>query len=110
MTVVLISGGIDISVGSVVAMTCMLLAWMMENKGVNAIVAIILVLIVGVVFGLIQGWLISYLKIQPFIVTLAGMFFARGMTAVISVDMITIKMKLFLLWQSLKYIYPSEVR
>jgi ribose/xylose/arabinose/galactoside ABC-type transport system permease subunit len=106
MTVVLISGGIDISVGSVVAMTCMLLAWMMENKGVNAIVAIILVLIVGVVFGLIQGWLISYLKIQPFIVTLAGMFFARGMTAVISVDMITIKNETFLAMAKSKIYLP----
>jgi simple sugar transport system permease protein len=90
MTVVLITGGIDISVGSVVAMTCMLLAWMMEIKGVGAIPAIAIVLVIGIIFGLVQGFLIAYLKIEPFIVTLAGMFFARGMTAVISVDTITI--------------------
>lgn len=106
MTVVLISGGIDISVGSVVAMTCMLLAWMMEVKGVNAIVAIIAVLLVGIVFGFVQGWLISYLKIQPFIVTLAGMFFARGMTAIISVDMITIKNETFLAMAKSKIYLP----
>jgi simple sugar transport system permease protein len=50
----------------------------------------------GILFGAVQGWLISYLKIQPFIVTLAGMFFARGLTAVISLEMITITNKTFL--------------
>jgi len=105
----------------------MLLAWMMENKGINAVTAVIVVLIVGIVFGFVQGWLISYLKIQPFIVTLAGMFFARGMTAVISVDMITIKNEVFLAMAKSKinlpfggsvnkrgvlirpYIYPSVI-
>jgi simple sugar transport system permease protein len=96
MTIVLITGGIDISIGSVVAMTCMLLAWMMEKKGIGAVPAIIIVLVIGTVFGLIQGFLIAYLKIEPFIVTLAGMFFARGMTAIISVDTITISNKTFL--------------
>lgn len=106
MTIVLITGGIDISIGSVVAMTCMLLAWMMENKNMGAIPAILIVLCIGILFGLIQGWLIAYLKIQPFIVTLAGMFFARGMTAVISVDMITIKNKTFLAMANAKLYLP----
>jgi simple sugar transport system permease protein len=106
MTMVLITGGIDISVGSVVAMTCMLLAWMMENKGIGAIPALIIVLIVGIVFGFAQGWLISYLKIQPFIVTLAGMFFARGMTAIISTDMISIKNETFLALANAKVYLP----
>lgn len=90
MTIVLICGGIDISVGSVVGLTCMLLAWMMEKQGVNAYVAIGIVLAFGTLFGLFQGFLVSYLKIQPFIVTLAGLFMARGLTAVISANMITI--------------------
>ncbi|MDD3415362.1 MAG: sugar ABC transporter permease YjfF [Lachnospiraceae bacterium] len=106
MTMVLITGGIDISVGSVVAMTCMLLAWMMENKGIGAIPALITVLVVGVIFGFAQGWLISYLKIQPFIVTLAGMFFARGMTAIISTDMISIKNETFLALANAKVYLP----
>ncbi len=96
MTIVLITAGIDISIGSVIAMTCMLLAWMMEKKGMDAWVSIVIVLIVGVVFGLVQGFLVSYLNIQPFIVTLAGLFFARGMTAIISDEMITITNKTFL--------------
>lgn len=106
MTMVLITGGIDISIGSVVAMTCMLLAWMMEVKGVGALPAIVIVLLIGILFGFVQGWLISYLKIQPFIVTLAGMFFARGMTAMISVNMITIKNTTFLAIAKAKIYLP----
>ncbi len=106
MTIVLITGGIDISIGSVVAMTCMLLAWMMEKKGIGAITAIFIVLVTGIVFGLVQGWLIAYLNIQPFIVTLAGMFFARGMTAMISTEMITIKNETFLAMSKAKIYLP----
>lgn len=102
MTMVMITGGIDISVGSVVALTCMMLAWMMEIKGVGAVPALIIVLIMGLVFGLVQGFLIAYLKLQPFIVTLAGMFFARGMTAIISQEMISVKNELFLQWAKSK--------
>lgn len=96
MTMVLIIAGIDISVGSVVAVTCMMLAAMMERGKIGAVPAILIVLLFGIVFGAVQGWLIAYLKLQPFIVTLAGMFFARGLTAVISLEMITITNKTFL--------------
>lgn len=96
MTMVLITAGIDISVGSVIGMTCMLLAWMMEKKEMSAGLSILIVLIVGILFGLVQGFLVAFLKIQPFIVTLAGMFFARGMTAIISSDMISITNDTFL--------------
>lgn len=106
MTIVMITGGIDISVGSVVALICMLLAWMMENKGIGAVPAVIIVLIVGLVFGVMQGFLVAYLKIQPFIVTLAGMFFARGMTAIISQEMISIKNDVFLSWANANIYLP----
>ncbi|MBS7009017.1 ABC transporter permease subunit [Anaerostipes sp.] len=96
MTFVLITGGIDISIGSVIGVVCMMLAWMMEIKHMSAGLAIILVLAFGILFGLVQGFLVAYLKIQPFIVTLGGMFFARGLTAVISSDMISIKNETFL--------------
>lgn len=62
----------------------------------SAGLAIVLVLAFGIIFGLVQGFLVAYLKIQPFIVTLGGMFFARGLTAVISSDMISIKNETFL--------------
>lgn len=106
MTIVMITGGIDISVGSVVAMVCMILAWTMENAGWGAVQATAFVLVIGLVFGLVQGFLVAYLKIQPFIVTLAGMFFARGMTAVISREMISIKNEMFLGWAQFKIYLP----
>lgn len=83
MTCVMLTAGIDISVGSLIAMDCMFLAVGMEKWGMNAIVLMILVLLIGIVFGAVQGFCIGYLEIQPFIVTMAGMFFARGMTAMI---------------------------
>ena len=79
LTIVMITGGIDISVGSVTALVCMVLADLMENKGVNAYAAVLVALLIGVAFGIVQGFLVAYLDIQPFIVTLAGMFFGRGL-------------------------------
>ena len=96
LTIVMITGGIDISVGSVTALVCMVLADLMENKGVNTYVAVLVALLIGVAFGVVQGFLVAYLDIQPFIVTLAGMFFGRGMTAIISTDMISIKNEKFI--------------
>ena len=90
MTCVMLTGGIDISVGSVIAMDCMLLVYGMTEWHVSAPVMVILVLIIGLVFGAVQGFLVGYLDIQPFIVTMAGMFFARGMTAVICSGQISI--------------------
>ena len=106
MTIVMITGGIDISVGSFVAMGCMMLAWMMEKGGIGAVPAVIIVLVTGIVFGLVQGFLVAYMDIQPFIVTLAGMFFGRGMTAIISTDMISIKNEVFLKWANYRFYMP----
>ena len=95
MTCVMLTGGIDISVGSLVAMDCMFLAVGMEQWGMNAGLLCVLVLLIGVVFGLVQGFCVGYLEIQPFIVTMAGMFFARGMTAVICTDQVSISQNEF---------------
>ncbi|MDD6352107.1 ABC transporter permease subunit [Lachnospiraceae bacterium YH-ros2226] len=106
LTIVMITGGIDISVGSVTALVCMSSADIMQNKGMSAYAALILSLVIGLLFGLVQGYLVTYLKIQPFIITLAGMFFGRGLTAVISTDMIAIKNKTFLAWANEKMYIP----
>lgn len=90
MTLVMLTGGIDISVGSLIAMDCMILAYGMGVRGLPCIPLILLILGIGLVFGAVQGFLIGYMKIQPFIITMAGMFFARGMTAVICTDQISI--------------------
>lgn len=106
MTIVMITGGIDISVGSVTALVCMASAYAMENKGMNAVSALAISLIIGLLFGIVQGYLVTYLEIQPFIVTLAGMFFGRGMTAVISTDMISVKNEVFLKWATYRINLP----
>lgn len=90
MTCVMLTGGIDISVGSLVALDCMILAVGIEQWGWSSPVLMAFVLLVGIVFGLVQGFCIAYLGIQPFIVTMAGMFFARGMTAVLSTQQVSI--------------------
>ncbi len=90
MTCVMLTGGIDISVGSLIAMDCMLLAVGMEEWGMKSPVLMVIVLLIGLVFGLVQGCCVLFVEIQRFIVTMAGMFFARGMTAVICKDQVSI--------------------
>lgn len=110
MTCVMLTGGIDISVGSLIAMDCMILAYGMGVKGWPCIPLIILILVIGLVFGAVQGYLIGYLKIQPFIITMAGMFFARGMTAVICTDQISITEQMnhtFYAWANAKINLPG---
>ena len=92
ITCVMLAGGIDISVGSVVAMTCMFMAVGLSQWGLPSGVLIVLILIIGVVFGLAQGFCVAYLEIQPFIVTMAGLFFARGMTSIISKEQVSVPM------------------
>ena len=90
MTFVILSGGIDLSVGSVVALTTMVLAALVEHRGWSPTVAIPLVLLMGTAFGAFMGFLIQRYRLQPFIVTLAGMFLARGLCYLISIDSISI--------------------
>jgi simple sugar transport system permease protein len=85
LTIVMIGGGIDISVGAVTSLVTMS-SILYLNGGGNVFMSVLLSLGIGLAFGLVHGFLISYLEIQPFIVTLAGMFFARGMTTILSVN------------------------
>jgi len=86
LTIVMVAGGIDISVGGITALVVMSCVVHLDTQGGNVLTALILALCIGLAFGLVQGYLISYLEIQPFIITLAGMFFARGMTTIVSVE------------------------
>lgn len=90
MTFVIVSGGIDLSVGSVIALTTIISASLVEKQGWSPAIVIPMVLIMGALFGTFMGAIIHYFRIQPFIVTLAGMFLARGLCYVISIDTITI--------------------
>jgi len=69
MTCVMLTGGIDISVGSLVALDCMIMAVGVEKMGMGSPVLMAFILVIGVVFGAVQGFCIAYLEIQPFIVT-----------------------------------------
>jgi len=84
MSLVMITGGIDISVGAVTSLVCMCCAVHLDFNGGNVFTAILIALGIGLLFGLVQGLLIAYLDVQPFIVTLAGMFFARGLTTIVN--------------------------
>ncbi|MET2010665.1 sugar ABC transporter permease [Microbacterium chocolatum] len=83
MTIVILSGGIDLSVGAVVAFTSVA-GVMLMNIGVNGWLSIVLMIGFGALFGLVSGVLIQYFNVQPFIATLAMMFLARGLASILS--------------------------
>ncbi|KHJ53766.1 ABC transporter permease [Aureimonas altamirensis] len=85
MTFVILSGGIDLSIGSVIAFTSVFLA-VTISAGLNPFVALPLLLVVTAAFGAVMGAAIHYLTMPPFVVTLAGMFLARGAAFLISTD------------------------
>lgn len=93
LTIVMITGGIDISVGGVVGLVSMVVCMFLKGKfcslegmsaGVQVACAAGIAVLLGLAFGAVQGALVAYLEIQPFIITLAGMFFARGMITILS--------------------------
>jgi len=88
MTFVILTGGIDLSVGAVVAFTTVLLATLVERAGWHPLTAMALALGVGTAFGAAMGTMIQRYRLPPFVVTLAGMFLARGAATLISVDSI----------------------
>jgi simple sugar transport system permease protein len=90
MTFVILSGGIDLSVGSVIALTTMVSASLVEKQGWSPAAVIPLVLVLGATIGFIMGMVIQFFDVQPFIVTLSGLFLARGVCYLISIDSISI--------------------
>lgn len=90
MTFVILSGGLDLSVGSVVGCTSIAIAVLIRDWQFPPVLAAVVLLGFGVIYGMIVGSLIHFFKLPPFMVTLAGMFFARGLGFVISVNSIPI--------------------
>ncbi|TQJ88316.1 substrate-binding domain-containing protein [Streptomyces sp. SLBN-31] len=84
VTFVIVSAGIDLSVGSVAALSATVLAWSATSHGVPVVLAVVLSVATGVVAGLVNGFLIAYGKLPPFIATLAMLSVARGLSLVIS--------------------------
>jgi len=90
MTFVILSGGIDLSIGSVIAFTGVLISVLLRDASLHPLLAFAIALGVATVFGALMGAIIHYLEMPPFIVTLAGMFLARGMSFVLSIDSVPI--------------------
>lgn len=90
MAFVIITGGIDLSVASLVALVSVITA-MLLSHGVHPALVMLLVLVFGAVFGFVQGYFICKFNIHSWIVTLAGMFFARGVSNLLSTESITIE-------------------
>lgn len=83
MTYVITTGGIDLSVGSVLALSSALTAVLLAN-GFSSFTTLLIVLISGVLIGLLHGYVIAYLDIPPLIVTLAGLMYVRGIALLIT--------------------------
>jgi galactofuranose transport system permease protein len=90
MTMVILTGGIDLSVGGMIALTSTASAALLRD-GASPAFVIPLMLVMGVAFGCTLGCIIHFFKVQAFIATLMGLFFARGMAYIISLTSVTIK-------------------
>ena len=107
MSLVMITGGIDISVGGVVALVSMCCAVYLDFGGGDPYTAILIALAIGVAYGVVQGFLVAYLDIQPFIVSLAGMFFARGMTTIVHTNPFNVENEAFAKLKMTRVIIPG---
>ncbi len=107
LSLVMITGSIDISVGGVTALVSMCCAVYLDFKGGNVFISMLIALAIGLGFGLVQGYLIAYLEIQPFIVTLAGMFFARGMTTIVHTNPFNVENKAFVALKETRVTVPG---
>ncbi|WP_316897567.1 galactofuranose ABC transporter, permease protein YjfF [Pseudodesulfovibrio indicus] len=95
MTFVIISGEIDLSVGSVVALVGVLLATLVHDHGMHPMLAIPICLALGAILGCAMGCLIHFFQLPSFLVTLVGMFLARGLAFLLSLNSIPIKHPFF---------------
>ena len=107
LSLVMITGSIDISVGGVVALVSMCCAVYLDYMGGNVVVSMLIAVGIGLAFGAVQGYLVAYLDIQPFIVTLAGMFFARGMTTIVHTNPFNVENEQFVALKNTRVIVPG---
>jgi galactofuranose transport system permease protein len=110
MTFVILSGGIDLSVGSVIAFTSVFVAVLVGSLGLHPLTAFVLALVLSTLFGAGMGLMIRYLSIPPFVVTLAGMFLARGAAYLVSTQSVPITHPFFETVQGLYLRLPGGGR
>lgn len=110
MTFVILSGGIDLSIGSVIAFTSVFVAVMVGTYNIHPLLAFAIVLVVSTLFGCLMGAMIRFLSIPPFVVTLAGMFLARGAAYLISTQSVPISHPFIDAIQGFYYRFPGGGR
>lgn len=110
MTVVIISGGIDLSVGSVIAFSGVFIAVLLRETGLHPLAAFALLLAITTLFGAAMGGMIHLLAMPPFIVTLAGMFLARGAGYMLTIDSVPIDHAFYETMQRAYYLMPGKGR
>lgn len=110
MTFVILSGGIDLSIGSVIAFSGVFIAVMLRDTGLHPIPVFVLLLVITTLFGACMGATIHFLEMPPFIVTLAGMFLARGMAYVLSIDAVPIDHDFFDVLKDAYWLMPGKGR
>lgn len=119
MTMVILSGGggIDLSVGGVIALTGTASAALLRS-GVSPYIVLPLMIVMGIAFGALMGWIIQVLKVQPFIATLMGLYLARGLAYIISLTSVTITNDVYktvaltpihIPFMSKVYVYPTTL-
>lgn len=106
MSLVMITGGIDISVGQLTSLVCMSCAVFLDMKGGDVGTSMCIALLIGLAFGVVQGYLVAYLEIQPFIVSLAGLFFAKGMTTIVNATQFNVENKQFVAMKNTRITVP----
>lgn len=107
LSIVMITGSIDISVGGVAALVSMCCAVYLDHMGGNVVVSLLIAIGIGLAFGIVQGYLVAYLDIQPFIVSLAGMFFARGMTTIVHTNPFNVENKAVVALKDTRVVVPG---
>ncbi len=110
MTFVIISGGIDLSVGSVIAFTGVFCALLIQNTGLHPLIVFAMALVLGTLFGATMGTMIHYLKIPPFIITLAGLFLARGSTFLLTTQSVGVNHPFYQQIYDISIIFPDGGR
>jgi galactofuranose transport system permease protein len=110
MTVVIFSGGIDLSVGSVIAFSGVFISVILRDTGLHPLVVFGLLLLLTTAFGAAMGGFIHLLGMPPFIVTLAGMFLARGAAYMLTINSVPIDHPFYDLLEKSYYLMPGKGR
>ncbi len=110
MTLVILSGGIDLSVGSVIAFSGVFIAVVLRDTSLHPLMVFSLLLVLTTAYGAAMGWLIDRLAMPAFIVTLAGMFLARGCAYLLSIESVPINHEFYKALQSAYWLMPGKGR